>query len=81
MTKYGSLLSDGLLGVAAFARKQLLKPGGTFYPRRATAYAALASVRTTDCCGFDVRLFNTFRNQPADMPGDVVYDYEEVWPC
>ena len=33
---------------------KLLKPGGTFYPRGAIAYAALASVRTTTICGFDL---------------------------
>ena len=68
------LLSDGLLSLARFARRSLLKPGGTFYPRGATVYAALASIRTTACCGFDVRPFNVFRNSD----GEPVYDYEEV---
>ena len=50
---------------AAFARRALLKPSGTFYPKHVVAYACLASVRTTDVCGFDVRAFNAFRNNDA----------------
>ena len=67
------LLSDGLLSIARLARRRLLRPGGTFYPRRSVAYAALASVRTTSVCGFDCRPWNAFRHWEGP-----VYDFEEV---
>ena len=69
------LLSDGIVQLASFARAALLKKGGTFYPRSAKAWACLASVRTTQTCGFDTRPFNVFRNFDK---GEVVYDFEEV---
>lgn len=69
------LLSDGLLSLARLARQRLLKPSGTFYPRKSMVYAALASVRTTSVGGFDARMWNVFRHA-ADVP---VYDLEEVF--
>ena len=67
------LVGDGLLEIARLARRNLLRPGGTFYPKKAIAYAALASVRITDVEGFDARPWNVFRS--TDPP---VYDMEEV---
>ena len=66
------LLADGLLSLARYARAHLLKPRGTFFPKRATTFACLASVRVKQLEGFDVRLFNAFRTS-----GGAVYDLEE----
>ena len=47
---------------ARLARAHLLVEGGTFAPCKVQVYAALASIRTTQVNGFDLRLFNAFRS-------------------
>jgi len=60
-------LGEGILQVIAHARANLLKPNATILPKGGTVYAMLVESerlfeedRTSEACGFDMRLFNEF---------------------
>ena len=60
-------LGEGILQVIAHARANLLKPDATILPKGGTVYAMLVESerlfeedRTSEACGFDMRLFNEF---------------------
>ena len=67
-------LSEGLLPLARFCHSRLLRSGGAFGPCRLRIFAALACVRTTSACGFDLRAFNIFRTSSG---AHGTYDFED----